>query len=102
MPWAELWLLYVMAEHFNFKILYTPIIPYLSDFEAKKNGTYMAFLQPIKMNFSLNHIPYLKEKKFNEYIQFDHVGIGLAQQYANKSRWVKQLIILITSINMKK
>ena len=26
-----------MAEHFNFKILFTPIIPYLSDFEAKKN-----------------------------------------------------------------
>lgn len=91
MPWAELWLLFVMAEHFKFKILYVPVIPYMADLEVKPRtlGHYLTFLKPLQANFSENHIHYLKEDKFNEKVVFDDVGSVLAQEYANSTYpWV--------------
>ena len=86
MPWAELWLIYTLAEYFKFKILYTPIFPYYVDVESQKQGSYLNFLKEIETDFSSNHHPYLKEGAFNQIFIFDQEGARKAKQYARHDK----------------
>ena len=87
--WAEIWLLTALAEYYNMKILYTPIIPYLTDYMANKHGVYLSYMKPMKLNFKENHIPYLKEDRVNDKIIFDPEGSKIAQTYAERKKWVR-------------
>ena len=71
-----------MAEYFKFKIHYTPIIPYLSDFERRNNGTFLSSQKPLFVNFTENHIPFLKEDIFHKNIIFDDEGSERAIMFA--------------------
>lgn len=77
-----------MAEYFKFKILYTPIIPYLVDFESNRVGAYLEFMKEINLDFSQNHIYYLKEKLVNNKLIFDPIGANISVKYASRNRWV--------------
>ena len=87
--WVDLWLLYLMAEHFELKILYTPLIPYLADYEKGENA-YLEHLTPIVTDFSQNHIPYIHEQKFNSRIIFDSVGAKRAKTKKSVQEKIKE------------
>ena len=73
-----------MAEKYNVKILYTPLVPYLVEFE-NNSDSYLDHLHPIKTDFSHNHIPYLKEQSFTEKLVYDTIGVNRTIDQVNDS-----------------
>ena len=68
-------MLYLIAEHFQLKILYTPLIPYMVQLYETDENAYLEYLNPIATNFGQNYIPYINEKLFRERIIHDPVGV---------------------------
>ena len=71
-----------MAEHFKFRILYVPLIPFSIDYETNVRGTFLAYLKPAENDFKQNHISYLKEDLVNKTIIFDPFAAELVKRFA--------------------
>ena len=83
LPWAEIWLLSIMAQYFKLRILYTPVIPYLEAFENGNNKSFLRYLRPIRNNYRQNHIYYLKEEQVEKNLIYDERGGAIITDYVD-------------------
>ena len=78
-----------MAEHFQFKVFYVPLMPYMAYLEKSSKSD--SHLESIATNFSQNHIPYINENVFNKRIIHDPTGVERVQN--NTGRNVSEQLI---------
>ncbi len=74
-----------MAQYFDLKFLFTPTITYSKDLEMGV-GKYVVDLEYVPLNFSDNHISYIREEEVNEILKYDPKGVKLAMKYADTKK----------------
>ena len=74
-----------MAQYFRFKILYTPLLPYIVHTVEEHDK----YLGPIYTDFSQNHISYMKEHVFNELMVHDPIGVEEVKEFTGSNTVIK-------------
>ena len=97
LPWAEIWLLSIIAQYFKLRVLYTPVVPYLEAFETGNNESFLSYLRPIRNDFHQNHIHYLTEEQVNKNLIYDERGGTIVANYiVNISSRVSGILSILT------
>ncbi len=71
-----------MAQNFDLIVKYTPAVPYSKDADMNKKGSFETDLRHVPLDYSANHIPYIKKERVDNSFQYDVQGVEIAKQYA--------------------